>query len=142
MCRFFDRTVGVEETVASEAPSIAIGPVFPNPSEGALSYRVDLLEASTVQVHVFDVRGRKVETLIDRELSAGTHNLSVDLNGSGEALPGGVYYLRLDAEGVQTSRQFVLAEIDISAGWDGSRVRIRPTYLAMNVTRYRADGVR
>jgi flagellar hook assembly protein FlgD len=84
-----------------------LSPVFPNPSHGKFSYSVNLSQAQRVKVCVFDITGRLVETLIDKQLPAGAHNFTWIPKSE---LANGVYYLCLDADGEQQSRKFVILQ--------------------------------
>ena len=57
---------------------------------------------------VFDIQGRLIRSLIDRELPAGSHRLAWDPRDGGTILPAGAYYLRLNADGVQETRKVFL----------------------------------
>ncbi len=54
--------------------------------------------ARHVGAHVFDVRGRLVETLIDRGLAAGMHTISWEPASRG-AVAAGLYFVRIEAGG-------------------------------------------
>ncbi len=88
---------------------VMLGPPYPNPVSGALTYSVSLPRAARVQVRVFDLRGRLVRSLVDRPLEPGRHSFSWDAAGdAGVRLSSGTYWLRLDADGVQRSRKFTV----------------------------------
>jgi hypothetical protein len=62
-------------------------------------------ELSRVRVQVFDLRGRRVSEMPERMLNSGLHAIGINLQGRGR-LPSGVYFLRMDAVGLLTGRQF------------------------------------
>ena len=64
---------------------------FPNPFNARVTIRFNLVDESFVRLETYDLLGRKVATLIDRELGAGTHSIVWDCAG----LPSGVYFYRL-----------------------------------------------
>jgi hypothetical protein len=79
----------------------------PNPTRGSTRLAFSLSAPATVSLGVFDVAGRRVATPLDRSLQrAGEHTLSLDTM----RLRAGVYYCRLDAGGVATTRRFVVLE--------------------------------
>ncbi|HKQ58961.1 MAG TPA: FlgD immunoglobulin-like domain containing protein [Candidatus Eisenbacteria bacterium] len=105
------RSPGTVQGVAGVDPTpvreVQLGPPSPNPSRGSLDYTVSLVRAAHVRVAVYTAGGRLVSTLVDREMTAGHHPLSWNSRaGSGTGLASGVYYLRLDADGVRQSRKF------------------------------------
>jgi len=62
--------------------------------------RLDLPSVMRVRLDVFDVSGRRLRTLVDRELAAGTTTVTWDGRDSGgQALGSGIYFARLTASG-------------------------------------------
>jgi hypothetical protein len=107
VCKF-SPYVGIEENKTHEPlASKMLGPVFPNPSYGEFNYNINLTQASEVKVCVVDVTGRLIETLINEQLPTGIHHFSWHPS---KELANGVYYLRLDADGVQQSRKFIILQ--------------------------------
>jgi len=92
----------------SGASGVQLGAPSPNPASGAFSYAVALPRPGHARVAVYSVRGELVRTLIDGELPAGRHAFDWDASGSDPRLSSGVYYLRLESEGVRRSQKFVL----------------------------------
>jgi len=69
---------------------------WPNPFNPRTRLVFDLGTSSDVVLDIFDMRGRLVRRLLDRELQAGRHTVSWDgKNGSGNASASGVYIARL-----------------------------------------------
>jgi hypothetical protein len=90
-------------TPALAAPS-ELGQNYPNPFNPRTTIRFSLAETARAKVEVFNARGQLVETLLDREMSAGSH--SIDFNAQG--LASGVYFYRLTAGGFTDTRRMVL----------------------------------
>jgi len=91
---------------------VLLGPPTPNPGETGDPIRFSIHAASptSARVEVFDVAGRRVATVVDREIAAGTRSTSwKPIGATGEPLARGVYYLRLSAAGMTQSRMFILA---------------------------------
>jgi flagellar hook assembly protein FlgD len=58
---------------------------------------------------VFDVRGRRIRTLVDETLSAGEHARGWDgTNQRGEPVASGVYFYRLTAGDFRQTRRMLL----------------------------------
>jgi flagellar hook assembly protein FlgD len=58
---------------------------------------------------IFDVSGRRVRTLVDASLPAGSHQVEWDSRGdSRESLSSGVYHYRLQAGSEAVERKMVL----------------------------------
>jgi hypothetical protein len=84
---------GSEEDVLPEMIQIAQN--FPNPFNPVTAIQFELQEFATVTVKVYDLLGREVETLLDRELLFDGTN-EVSFNAAGRA--SGVYMYRITAE--------------------------------------------
>jgi len=71
--------------------------VYPNPFNPATTIRFRVTEASSVRLHIFNIRGELVRTLWDQETSAGMHERR--WNGrdrDGQIVASGVYFYRLE----------------------------------------------
>lgn len=66
---------------------------YPNPFNATTKIPFTLLAYHKVKLAVYDVLGREVKVLIDKDLEKGVYE--AELNGSG--LPAGVYFCRLEA---------------------------------------------
>ena len=78
---------------------------YPNPSDGASDVLLTLSTDATVELVLYDLAGRRVETIHSGELTAGRHTVSVDSS----TLTDGVYLLRLVTEGSVMTRRLVVA---------------------------------
>jgi hypothetical protein len=91
-------------------PSLAIPTTFaldqnyPNPFNPTTTFRFALPKAVDVQLAVYDVSGRLVETLVNGWRDAGYHNVSFDASG----LSSGVYLYRLEAGSFTSTGKMVL----------------------------------
>lgn len=85
--------------VAPTAPAeLALAPLAPQPVRGPAALRFRLPAAGHATLEVFGVRGERVRTLHSGPLGAGEHGATWDLrDGSGRAVPGGLYFVRLRA---------------------------------------------
>jgi hypothetical protein len=82
-------------------PSLAVAP---NPFNPTTTFSFDLPEASEVRLDVYDVLGRRVATLVDASLPAGSHYTVWDASG----FPSGMYFGRLITERSTISSKVVL----------------------------------
>lgn len=64
----------------------------PNPASGTTTFAFDLPESCVVTLELYDLTGRKVETVVDDYYLAGTHDITYS-----PALPPGMYVYRLTA---------------------------------------------
>lgn len=84
--------------------AIELRGAFPNPFRSETAIRFAVPAPTRVQVRMFDVTGRQVRTLVDAQLPAGDHSAMVRADG----LTPGVYWVRLQAGAVSTTRRVVL----------------------------------
>ncbi len=78
--------------------------VWPNPTERGSQIRYQVLQRGPVRLSVYDLTGRRVQTLAEDEREAGQHELDWGTNG----LAPGLYLLELQAEGQAAVRRKVL----------------------------------
>jgi hypothetical protein len=80
-------------------------PNYPNPFNSSTTIEYGLPEAGRVRIVVYDLLGRKVETLIDEEKQAGRHRAVWDASGYSS----GIYFYRIEAgDFVDTKRMVYL----------------------------------
>ena len=81
---------------------------YPNPFNPQTIIAFDLPKTMHVELAVYDVLGRRVALLLNRELPPGLH--SVEWGGtddSGDKVASGVYFYRLTADGTSETRKMV-----------------------------------
>ncbi|MCH7574937.1 MAG: T9SS type A sorting domain-containing protein [Candidatus Marinimicrobia bacterium] len=82
---------------------------YPNPFNPSTILRFDLPQASTIKLVVYDLLGREIAALADRQMSPGYHSLAWDGRSSdGREVPSGIYIARLVAPGYTKSIKIVL----------------------------------
>ncbi len=86
--------------VVSGGHRFFLSPARPNPTRTGTEIAFSLSRPGVAELAVFDVAGRRVATLLNREMAAGPHAVSWDSkDASGNAVAAGVYFYRLTAEG-------------------------------------------
>ena len=78
--------------------------VTPNPARANASIRYDLPAAGQVRLALYDVAGRRILNLREGFEAAGVH----DAAWSGADLAAGMYFLRLQWEGMTATRSVVV----------------------------------
>jgi hypothetical protein len=82
----------------------------PNPARHSVRLGYDLPLASPIRMTVYDIAGRRVRVLVDCEQDVGRYALQWDLSdGTGNALPAGVYFLRLEDQDDVSTQRVVIA---------------------------------
>ncbi len=102
------------ETLASDADLLesdtsipetyALKKNFPNPFNPSTEILFDLPEDAMVSLVVYDVLGREVARLVQKELPAGTHRARFDAGN----LPSGVYFYRIQAGDFHSTNRMTL----------------------------------
>lgn len=88
----------------SEVPSEFSFSAYPNPFNAQTTIAFDLPKTGDVSLKLFDLLGREVETVLQEHMNAGTHTFNYDA----AALPSGVYFVRLEAGGFQSTHKLLL----------------------------------
>jgi|GEM_PF-6581844 len=84
---------------------------YPNPFNPGTTIEVVLSQPAHIQLRVYDILGREVTTLLESQLTAGTHRVTWDgTNDAGQKVPSGVYFYRLKVgtRWVQTRKMMLL----------------------------------
>jgi hypothetical protein len=111
-----DVDVGINDNPASGLfpKAFSLSQNYPNPFNPSTTIAFDIPgvsgEKQHVEVTVYDIRGRRVRTLIDSDLEPGSHKLHWNgRNDRGESVPSGIYLYALRAGGeVYTRKMMVL----------------------------------
>lgn len=87
------------------AARLSLAPPAPHPARGATVLRFTLPEAGAAELTVYDAAGRRVRTLIDAPLPAGSHAHALD---AARTLGPGVYFVRLSAMGRSAATRLIV----------------------------------
>jgi hypothetical protein len=80
-------------------------PNYPNPFNSSTTIEYGLSEPGWVRIDIYDLLGRRVKTLINKEMQAGRHQVIWDASGYSS----GVYFYRIEAgDYVDTKRMVYL----------------------------------
>ncbi len=64
---------------------------YPNPFNSMTNVKWTMLRSGVANIMVYDLRGRKIQTLVNENLNAGNYNIRFN----GEGLTSGVYFYSL-----------------------------------------------
>jgi len=98
------QTVSATPTHEAMPLEFALYPNYPNPFNPTTAIRYDVKETGLVSLKVFDLLGREVATLVNREMPAGSRTIVWDATD----LPSGVYLCRMEAERFVGTRKMML----------------------------------
>lgn len=88
----FTRTGTIE--VLSGPKSFSLAPSYPNPFNSSTTIRYELPVESEVRLEIFDLLGRKIETLISGRQEAGSHSV----NWKADDFSSGIYFYKIEAD--------------------------------------------
>ncbi|MCB0307700.1 MAG: T9SS type A sorting domain-containing protein, partial [Calditrichaeota bacterium] len=99
----------VQNTGAEIPPASSLAQNVPNPFNPSTTIRFALPRPGEVQLHIYDVRGRLLRSLVDGPLDAGQHAVTWQgRDGAGERVASGVYFCRLVTEDQTFTRKMTL----------------------------------
>lgn len=93
-----------EENEDLESDRVELFANYPNPFNPTTSIEFSLPESQHVRLEVFDITGRHITTLVDREVSAGTHSRTWNASNAAS----GIYLSRLQVGNVVRIQQMHL----------------------------------
>jgi len=98
-------STGIEsENVQGIYQTLSLLPGQPNPFNSSCSIGYTIRCAGEVELVVYDIHGRKVESLISDDLLPGSYSVVWEAVN----IPGGVYFVRLTSEGLQATEKLLL----------------------------------
>ena len=81
-----------------------IFPNYPNPFNPSTQISFNLKENDKVLLEMYNMNGRKLETLIDSKLESGIHNLRLD----GSLYATGIYFIKLRTSNSEKNQKIML----------------------------------
>ena len=96
--------IGIEPISNIIARIFELGQNFPNPFNPVTNIEISVPVESNVNVVIYDIAGREVETLFNNELKAGVYK--IDWNAANH--PSGVYFYRMTAGKFTETRKMIL----------------------------------
>ncbi len=82
--------------------SFSLNQNYPNPFNPSTTIEFSIPTNGRVELKIFDVLGKEVATLINGELSAGSHKLEFNSNSAKNSLSSGIYFYSIRYNGVNT----------------------------------------
>ncbi len=98
--------VSSEETVSDVPEVFRMEQNYPNPFSDRTTLTFTLSAPAQVELSVFDVTGRRLATLVDAELGAGTHRIPWEA----QAYASGIYFSRVKAAGLTRTQRLLLVK--------------------------------
>lgn len=93
-----DKVRGVATAIENLDPGVAphaykLSQNYPNPFNPVTLIEFSIKEAGNVKLVIYDVLGREVQTLVNKEMAAGSYNAQFD----GAGLASGIYFYRIES---------------------------------------------
>ncbi|MEJ2616227.1 MAG: T9SS type A sorting domain-containing protein [Ignavibacteriaceae bacterium] len=96
-------TTGVNDNVINPR-SFSLEQNYPNPFNPSTHIQFDIASQVNVRLNVYDILGREVATLVDKEMMPGKHNLVFDAGD----LPSGIYFYKIQAGKYSQTNKMIL----------------------------------
>ena len=82
---------------------------FPNPFNPVTNIQFDLTQAGKTKIEIYNVKGQKVETLLDQELDAGVHNVVWSgKDDNGKRVTSGIYFYKVTVNKQEKIRKMIM----------------------------------
>jgi len=95
-----DFSVSVEKEDSGTPKEFSLSQNYPNPFNPQTNIKYELAENSLVLIKVYNILGKEITTLVEKEQTPGGYQISWEAKDSeGRMLPSGVYLIRLSANG-------------------------------------------
>lgn len=99
----FELTIGALEDIISTQKAVpdkfALSQNYPNPFNPSTNFTYSLPKRGFVDLAVYDLLGRKVRTLVHKDVQAGAHSGSWDgRDKDSAAMPSGIYIIRFESQ--------------------------------------------
>ena len=114
---FFIDDLRVYKSIPVESKAdndIALAPIsllknYPNPFNAQTSISFSLTEKQNVSLHIYNIMGQKIRTLLDNKLTEGFNTIVWDgKNNEGHDVGSGVYLYRLSTNDQSVSKRMIL----------------------------------
>ena len=116
--RDLSEIIGIQN-ISSEIPSgFVLYQNYPNPFNPSTKIKFDVAQhtpyplsrGENVTLKIYDITGREITTLVNKQLNPGTYEVTFDARqpGLGSNLPSGVYFYKLTAENFTNTKKLIL----------------------------------
>jgi len=95
---------GLEDKESGVPQKFDLSQNYPNPFNPSTKISFSLPEKSSVKIKVFDILGREISTIVNRELNAGSYEVNFD----GSDLSSGLYIYQISAGNFTASKKMML----------------------------------
>ena len=82
--------------------------IFPNPISDYSYIRFTLKDKQKAIINLIDINGRKISTLINKELNSGNHEIYWDGLVNGKKIDSGIYFIEINLDDGRYSEQLII----------------------------------
>jgi hypothetical protein len=101
--------VETEDEIAQRPAEFELHQNYPNPFNPLTRIEYTLKKRGHVALHIYNILGEKVRTLLDQDQPAGFHQISWDgENDQGKAVSSGLYLYKLEVDGFSQAKTMLL----------------------------------
>ncbi len=100
----YDEIVGIDDDKQSLPAQFALSQNYPNPFNPQTTIQYQIKTAGNVKLEIFDLRGRKVESLVNEYQQAGYYTIIWDAPNTSS----GIYFVRLQAKGFSATKKLTM----------------------------------
>jgi hypothetical protein len=92
-------------TISTKVPSgFSISQNYPNPFSLSTTIKFNVIKVSNIEIDIYDMTGRRVQTLLNETLTPGIYEASFD----GSSLTGGIYFYHFTAGDYSETKRMIL----------------------------------
>ncbi|MCU0644109.1 MAG: DUF1566 domain-containing protein [bacterium] len=106
LVRDANASTGVDEKENQRPQKFDLGQNYPNPFNPGTTISFSLPEANHVSLKIYDLCGKQVATLLEGEVSAGTHSILWQAKN----ISNGIYFSTLEAGSFRITRKMILTK--------------------------------
>ena len=104
-----DIATSIEEETGLLPETFSLYQNYPNPFNPSTTISFDLPSKSSVTLSIFNITGRKVATIVERQLPSGHHKFEWNgLDYSGHETASGIYFYKLESENFRAVKKMIL----------------------------------
>ncbi len=100
----FDLTVGVGNNTQSKPEDFSLSQNYPNPFNPTTNFEFRIADLELVTLKVYDMLGREVATIVNKELKAGTYKYKWNAGD----LASGIYFYRIQSGNYSLTKKMIL----------------------------------
>ncbi|MCK4427032.1 MAG: carboxypeptidase regulatory-like domain-containing protein [candidate division Zixibacteria bacterium] len=106
---YLTTAVETEDEIAQRPAEFELHQNYPNPFNPGTRIEYTLRKRGHVTLHIYNVLGEKVKTLLDQAQPAGFYQINWDgKNDSGKPVSSGLYFYKLEVDGFSQAKRMLL----------------------------------